>query len=120
MDMHHKIAAQIASGMNHISVVERNKDKEKSKKSKKDVQSPDAPTATSAHMNLLDRYRDFHNTGSNLLEFRNLVIEGVPENSPSDVLTAQKECSKAFDALDAALRNARSCYSSLMACLAKY
>lgn len=101
-----------------IAAVERNKDKAKKKKiNKKDV---DSSTAASMHMGLLEKYRDFHDTGENLLGFRNVVIDGIPENSPNDVVAAQKECTKAFNDLDVALRNARSAYSHLMASLAKY
>ena len=101
-----------------IAAVERSKDKEKGKKKidKKDV---DSSTAATMHMGLLDKYKDFHDTGANLLGFRSLV-DGVPETSPKDVLAAQQECTAAFDALDTALKNARACYSRLMAALAQY
>lgn len=114
--------ALVASALRDtIAAMERSRDKEKKKDrekkiSKKDV---DASTASDMHLGLLEKYKDFHDTGANLLGFRN-VIDGVPENSPSDVIAAQKECAKAFDALDSALRNARSCYSHLMATLAAY
>jgi hypothetical protein len=99
-----------------IAAVERNKDraKKKGKINKKDV---DASTAASMHMSLLEKYKNFHDTGTNLMGFKN-VVEGIPENSPNDVVAAQKECAKAFNELDAALRNARNAYSHLMASLA--
>lgn len=104
-----------------IAAVERNKDrakkKEKGKINKKDV---DASTASSMHMGLLEKYKDFHDTGANLMGFRNVVVDGIPEDSPNDVMAARKECAAAFDALDQALKNARACYSRLMASLAAY
>ena len=71
------------------------------------------------HMGLLEKYKDFHDTGANLLGYRSL-IDGIPDNAQKDVLTAQRECSAAFDALDQALKNARAAYSRLMASLAQY
>jgi t-SNARE complex subunit (syntaxin) len=70
------------------------------------------------HMGLLERYKEFHDTGANLLGFRNVVVDGIPEDSPNDVLTARKECAAAFDALDQAMKSARASYSRLMASLA--
>ena len=103
-----------------IAAVERGKDKDKKKEKKEGKKDVDTSTAASMHMGLLEKYKDFHNTGENLLGYRNVVTDGIPENSPNDVLASQKECTKAFDQLDAALRNARSCYSQLMSVLARY
>lgn len=105
-----------------IAAVERSRDKEKGKEkgkkiNKKDV---DSSTAASMHMGLLEKYKDFHDTGANLLGFRNIVVDGIPEDSPNDVMAARKECAAAFDALDQAMKNARACYSRLMASLAAY
>ena len=104
-----------------IAAVERNKDKEKGKNKKKEInrKDVDSSTASAMHMGLLEKYKDFHDTGANLLGYRNL-IDGIPENAQKDVLTAQRECSAAFDALDQALKNARAAYSRLMASLAQY
>jgi hypothetical protein len=117
----HPSRALVASAIREIiAAMERSKDKEKTKNkgkkiNKKDV---DSNTAASMHMGLLERYKDFHDTGSNLLGFRNVVVDVIPEDFPNDVLTARKECAAAFDALDIALRNARASYSRLMASLA--
>lgn len=103
-----------------IAAVKRNKDEDKKERKinkKKDV---DPSTAANMHMGLLEKYKDFHDTGANLLGFRNIVVDGVPDDSPGDVLTARKECAAAFDALDQAMKNARACYSRLMASLAAY
>lgn len=102
-----------------LAAVERSKDKEKGKK-KIDKKNVDSSTASSMHMGLLEKYKDFHDTGANLMGFRDFVVDGVPVDMGGDVAAAQKECAKAFDGLDAALRNARSAYSQLMAVLARY
>ena len=102
-----------------IAAVERNKDKEKKKKKEINRKDVDSSTASAMHMGLLEKYKDFHDTGANLLGYRSL-IDGIPDNAQKDVLTAQRECSAAFDALDQALKNARAAYSRLMASLAQY
>lgn len=102
-----------------IAAVEKNKDKNKKDKkiSKKDV---DTSTAASMHMSLLEKYKEFHDAGSNLLNFKGMITDTIPLDMGNDVVNAQKECAKAFDQLDAALKNARSAYSSFMAVLARF
>jgi hypothetical protein len=102
-----------------IAAVERSKDKDKKKDKKIDKKNVDSSTAATMHMGLLDKYKEFHDTGANLMGYRNL-IDAVPESCPKDVMSSQQECAAAFDALDTALKNARSCYSRLMASLAAY
>lgn len=101
-----------------VAAVEKNREKDKKGKkiNRKDI---DASTAASMHMGLLEKYKDFHDTGANLLGFRSTIVDGIPDDLGTDVVSARKECEKAFSELDGALRNARSAYSMLMAALAR-
>lgn len=110
----------VASALNEVlASVERTKDKDKKKEKKQTKKEIDSSTASSIHMGLLERYKDFHDTGNSLIGFRGLIDE-IGEDSPADVLAAREACEQAFAELDAAMRKARSCYSSLMASLAMY
>jgi cephalosporin hydroxylase len=112
LSTHQRIAIRVAAA-------ERGRDRSKRKKPK-GRKVVDSSTAASAHLGLLERYKDFHETGANLLGFRGMVDDLPADVGGAEVIAAQKECAEAFNELDAALKRARSSYSHLMAALAAY
>lgn len=94
---------------------------EKSEKSKPGLKKDDGgQTASAAHLGLLEKYKGFHDMGSEVLGFRDMISHMVPDTIAPDITRAKGECDKTFRELEEAMKNARAAYSTLMAGLAKY